>query len=163
MQRSTVTGAFPDRDRARAAIRGLLAEHFESDDMSVYVTSSDGTRREVPVRHSQEMGRGALIGLIAGIAVGTAITVTLSALRVPNVGVAENLVVAALQGVAMGAMFGALTGIIVGMAIWRTVIDFAPNEAAGKDIVVGARARGRGVDRARRVLEEAGASEISVR
>ena len=162
MDSSTVTGAFSDRDQARAAIRLLLSQHFESDDMSVYVTTPDGERREVPVRHSQEMGRGALIGLLLGIAVGAAITLTLSALGEENAGVSGNLLVAALQGIVMGAMFGALTGIIVGMAIWRTVIDFAPNEPTARDVLVGARARGRGIDRARRVLEEAGATRIEL-
>jgi hypothetical protein len=162
MDSSTVTGAFPDRDQARAAIHALLAEHFESDDMLVYVTAPDGSRREVPVRHSQEMGRGATIGLLGGMAVGAAITTTLSALGARNAGVADSLVFATLQGIAMGAMFGALVGIIVGMAIWRTVIDFSPNDPPATAIIVGARARGRGIDRARGVLERAGATRIEL-
>lgn len=162
MEQSTVTGAFPDQDRVRAAVHRLLAEHFESDDMSVYVTGPDGSRRKVPVRHSQEMGRGALIGLLAGMVIGAAITITLSALAVENAGVSGNLVVATLQGLLMGAMFGSLTGIIVGMAIWRTVIDFAPGEEVTGEILVGARARGRGIERAREVLERAGATKIEL-
>lgn len=161
----TITGAFPDPAHVDAAVQGLLEEHFESQDLRILLLTKDGQTREVPVRHRMEMGRGAVVGGILGVVVGAVLTplVASGVIDVVHGGlVAESVGVAAVQGAVMGAMLGSLTGLIVGMAIWRTVVDVSPADWERGEVLVGAAARGRGIDRVRRVFEDAGATRISV-
>lgn len=161
----TITGSFPDAAHVTAAVQGLLEEHFESQDMRVLLLRKDGETREVPVQHRMEMGRGAVVGGIAGIFIGAVLTALVAAgvIDVAHGGlIAESLVLAAVQGAVMGAMLGSLTGLIVGMAIWRTVVQVSPSDFQDGEVLVGANARGRGIERARRVFEEAGATRIAV-
>lgn len=115
-------GLFDSRSSAHEAIRALIAEDFNSDDISFFVQASDSDLRDPPdgrIDAAIELGgnAGAGVGAAAGSTGG--VLLGLGLLSVPGVGplVAVGPLAAGITGAIAGGAFGGFAGSLAGFGI----------------------------------------------
>jgi len=160
-KRGIVAGVFADQERAGRALRALVDAHFEpEDDVSVVMTDDVTFEHEdIRLRDELEIIEGAKIGGGIGTVVGAAGAglVAAGVLSGPAIIVALGPVVAALKGALAVGAFGVVTGWIVGLGILREEADFHAAHIKEGSIWIGVHADGPRAERARAILEAAGA------
>jgi len=157
-----VTGIFTDPRAAEAAVRELVDEHFEPDEISVVVTDREGTHEE-EVEHDTGVAEGAVGGAALGGLLG-AIGATLVATGIvaaPGLGVfAAGPLLLALRGAVAGAAVGLDVGALAGLSFWKDEAHVHADALKKGGIVVALPAEHEHADHARGVLSAAGAQEV---
>lgn len=158
-----VTGVFQDRASLIRAVEALSEKSVPSDSIRVFVESSAGDRRDIPVEDESGTLRGAVVGagvgglagLLVALAAGTGLLGPVGVELVSFRGLA-GVVPAVLGGAAAAVPLGAL----LGMSYWqgRKRLSGADFETGRAMVVVDSRELS---ELARQTLEEAGATEIS--
>jgi uncharacterized protein (TIGR02271 family) len=117
----TIVGLFKDRAQAEQAVRDLVDEGIDRDDISV--VARDGERGVADVSDDNVgdtatgavagAGGGAVLGGLAGVLLG------LGALAIPGIGpiIAAGPIVAGLTGAGIGAATGGLVGALVSAGV----------------------------------------------
>ncbi len=108
------------RAQAEEVIRELTAAGFGTNDISVLMSDSDGTKEFAHENHTKAP-EGAIGGATAGGVVGgtLGLLLGLGALAIPGLGpfIAAGPIMAALGGAAAGATAGGVVGALVGLGI----------------------------------------------
>jgi hypothetical protein len=161
----TVVAEFRDRASLNRAVRELAGHGIPVDSIHVYVRSSDGRRRELPVEEGAGTLRGALIGAGAGALVGVLIVtlVFAGAFGEPGVGLfGVRGLAGAVRAVLLTAAAAVPLGALIGMGRWRSGGRVSDHEIeqGGAEVVVTSEEL---EPRAREILERSGAEHISSR
>jgi len=108
------------RTQAEQVIRELTAAGFGTNDISVLMSDTDGTKDFAHENHTKAP-EGAIGGAATGGVVGgtLGLLLGLGALAIPGLGpfIAAGPIMAALGGAAVGATAGGVTGALVGLGI----------------------------------------------
>lgn len=157
-----VTGIFSDAEAAEAAVRALIEEHFDTDDISVVVTDAVGSHEE-ELEHDTGVAEGAaagavLGGLLGALGVGLVATGVFVAPGLPLL--AAGPLAAALKGAVVGAAVGLEVGALSGLGFWKDEAHIHAEALREGGIVVGVPAEHECADHARKVFREAGADAV---
>ena len=157
-----ITGLFKSRTSAQKAVEDLVNHGYSRDDISLLM--SDATRGrefglEMSTKAPEGMATGATIGGVLGaIAAGL---VALGIIVVPGLGLlAAGPIVATLAGLGAGAAAGGLTGALVGLGIPEHEATFYNEHIEKGGILVGVYSHSDTVERAKSILEAAGAEKV---
>lgn len=145
---------YRDAEHASAAVDALIEAHFPTDSVGVLMVRGDEVE-ELPMRHKTFVPHGVALGALVGAAAGA---VTMSGIGL----LAAGPLLMALQGAAAGTAIGSLGGALGGLGFWRDEVDFPTGAFENGAVLVGVVVNVERLDEARRVLENAGASETHV-
>jgi len=152
--------------QANQIVDGLTKSGFSTNDISVLFPDKESTHE-----FSHEKNTKAPEGAVTGAATGGVLGGTLGllagigALAIPGVGplIAAGPLLAALSGAAAGATVGGIAGGLVGLGIPEIEAKRYENRLAEGNILISVLAEtGDHVTRAKEVLKNAGAEDISV-
>ncbi len=152
--------------QANQIVDSLTKSGFSTNDISVLFPDKETTHE-----FSHEKNTKAPEGAIAGVATGGVLGGTLGllagigALAIPGVGplIAAGPLLAALSGAAAGAAMGGIAGGLIGLGIPEIEAKRYENRIAEGNILISIlAASGDDVTRAKEVLTNAGAEDISV-
>lgn len=152
--------------QANQVVDSLTRSGFSSNDISVLFPDKTTTHE-----FSHEKNTKAPEGAVTGAATGGVLGGTLGllagigALAIPGVGpfIAAGPLLAALSGVAAGATLGGIAGGLIGLGIPEIEAKRYENRIAQGNILISVLAEtGDEVNRAKEVLKNAGAEDISV-
>ncbi len=108
------------RTQAESIVESLKASGFSSNDISVLLPDTSGTRDFAHEQHTK-MPEGATTGVVAGMGTGAILgwLAGIGTLAIPGVGpfIAAGPIMAALGGAAVGGATGGIVGALVGMGI----------------------------------------------
>jgi hypothetical protein len=152
--------------QANQILDSLISAGFSTNDISVLFPDKESTHQFAHENHTKAP-EGTVVGASAGGVVGGTIGLLagIGALAIPGVGplIAAGPLLAALSGVAAGAAAGGITGALVGMGIPEIEAKRYENRIAESNILISIHATdGDEVDRAKKILADAGAEDISV-
>ena len=157
-----VTGIFKTRLSAARAIEDLVNLGYSREDISLLM--SDVTRgREFGLQMATKAPEGAAAGVAIGGVVGAvaASLVALGIIIVPGLSlVAAGPVVAALAGLGAGAAAGGMTGALIGLGLPEHEAVFYHEAIEQGGILVGVYSHDDRADRARKILDAAGAEKV---
>ncbi|HKV39017.1 MAG TPA: hypothetical protein VJX67_07380 [Blastocatellia bacterium] len=157
-----VTGIFKTRLSAERAIEDLVNLGYSREDISLLM--SDVTRgREFGLQMATKAPEGAAAGVAIGGVVGAvaASLVALGIIIVPGLSlVAAGPVVAALAGLGAGAAAGGMTGALIGLGLPEHEAVFYHEAIEQGGILVGVYSHDDRADRARKILDAAGAEKV---
>ncbi|MGE0161054.1 MAG: hypothetical protein AB7T31_16785 [Gemmatimonadales bacterium] len=161
----TVVAEFRDRASLNRAVRELTGNSVPVDSVQVFVRSSDGRRREIPVEGEPGVLRGALIGAGVGAALGVLLVGLVLAGAFGEAGVSVlglRGIVGAVRTILLTAAAAVPLGALLGMGRWRSSgkISDEEIERGSAEVVVTSEAL---EPRARQILHRAGAVRISGR
>lgn len=160
-----VFGIFSSQLEAERAVDLLIAANFPSSSISVLLSDSRGTREFAHEKHTK-----APEGTAAGATVGGAIGGTLGvlagigALAIPGIGplIAAGPIVAGLAGLGAGGAVGGLVGALMGMGVPEYEAKRYEGRVKGGGTLLSIHCdTSDEVDRARHLLEGAGATDVS--
>jgi len=169
-----VLGIFADRDAADDAVNDLDNNGFSTKDISIVMKGEDGVVREEGSSTAENAAGGALSGATTGGIIGgiAGLLVGIGALAIPGVGAlliggplaaALGLTGAAattVSGAVTGALAGGLVGGLVGLGVPEEDARVYEERIKAGAILLATAATDENEDEARRILEEAGASQI---
>lgn len=160
----TVSGVFHDGNRVTRAVERLVGESVPTDEITVTVMDARGEpKRDVPVEDESGVLNGVLVGAGVGAALGFAAAIVAIGVYV---GWSELWSVVGLSWTVRGALIGMFGGMPLGgvlwMGRWRKKDQLGDLGPDGDSVVVEVRSDDL-AERARRILEEAGADRVSVR
>jgi hypothetical protein len=143
----------------------LKVEGFSNNDISALLPDKTGTR-DFAVEKGTKAPEGAMAGAGSGALLGGALgwLAGIGALAIPGVGpfVAAGPIAAALSGAAVGGAVGGLTGALVGMGVPEYEAKRYEGKVKEGGILLSVHTDdGEEVKRAKRIMEEAGAQDIS--
>jgi hypothetical protein len=152
--------------QANQIVDSLTTSGFSSNDISVLFPDKDTTHEFSHVK-STKAPEGAATGAAAGGVLGGALGLLagVGALAIPGVGplIAAGPLLAALSGVAAGATVGGIAGGLIGLGIPEIEAKRYENRIAQGNILISILAQtGDQVSRAKEILKNAGAEDISV-
>lgn len=159
-----VSGIYHAAPTATEAVRTLLGESVPADVIAVVVRSPEGDTRSVDVEDETGVWHGAWVGARIGAVVGAllmgglAVVVPLTSGDGPFAG---HPFAAALRGALGGAAAGVTLGGILGIGRWNGLSALDAKILEGSRIEVRVRSDEL-ADTARRILEDAGADEVTV-
>jgi hypothetical protein len=117
---TAVFGIYQTSDAAERAVDALVAGGFASDDISVLLPDTRGTR-EFAHHKDTKAPEGTAAGVTAGGVIGGTLGVLAGAgaLAIPGLGpfIAAGPIVAGLAGLGVGGAVGGLVGALIGMGI----------------------------------------------
>lgn len=152
--------------QANQILDNLIAAGFSSNDISVLFPDKDSTHQFAHEKHTKAP-EGAVVGASTGGLVGGTIGLLagIGALAIPGVGplIAAGPLLAALSGVAAGATAGGVAGALIGMGTPEIEAKRYENRIAEGNLLISVHAKTSDeVERAKDVLKNAGAEDISV-
>lgn len=152
--------------QANQIVDTLTKSQFSSNDISVLFPDKK-TTHEFSHEKNTKAPEGAVTGAATGGVVGGALGLLagIGALAIPGVGplIAAGPLLAALSGVAAGATVGGITGGLIGLGIPEIEAKRYENRIAEGNILISVlAATGDDVNRAKEILKNAGAEDISV-
>jgi uncharacterized protein (TIGR02271 family) len=167
----TVVGLFDSFSDAQAVVRDLEREGFTRDDISIVANDANGeytsTTRETHKGDSESpevrsgdtasgAGKGAVIGGVAGLALG------LAALAIPGIGpvVAAGPIATALAGAGVGAAAGGLIGALTHLGVPEEDARYYDEGVRQGGALVMVKASGERASRAAEILESSGAENV---
>jgi hypothetical protein len=161
----TVVAEYRDRSSLNRAVRELTGHSIPVDSIHVFVRTSDGRRREVPVEEGAGTLRGALLGAAAGAGVGAVLValVFAGAFGDPSVGLfGLRGIAGAVRTILLTAAAAVPLGALLGMGRWRSSgkISDQELERGGAEVVVTSEEL---EPRAREILRRSGAASLSGR
>lgn len=143
----TVVALFRKYDEAEKAVRSLLDQGVERNDLSIMAADPKGAARE-PDKHKAHPGSGAVVGGLAGALLG------LTAMAVPGIGP----VVAA--GPIAGLLAGGLAGALTGLGLEHDSAEYYARGVQEGGAVVAIRAPETDVDQIEAKLKDLRAQEV---
>lgn len=152
--------------QALQIVDSLISSGFSSNDISILYPDKDSTHQ-----FSHEKNTKAPEGTVAGVSTGGVLggafglLVGLGALAIPGVGplIAAGPLLAALSGAAAGAAVGGVAGGLIGLGIPELEAKRFENRIAEGNFLISIHAiDGDEVDRAKEILKNANAEDISV-
>jgi hypothetical protein len=158
-------GIYKSRSQAERAVDTLIQAGFRSDDVSVLMPDQQSSEE-----FAHEKNTKAPEGTTAGVATGGAIGGTLGllagigALAIPGVGplIAAGPIVGALAGLGAGGAVGGVVGALVGMGMPEYEAKRYEGQVKDGGILLSAHCdNSEWVDRAKRILKETGAMDVS--
>lgn len=152
--------------QANQIVDSLTKSGFTSNDISVLFPDKD-TTHEFSHEKNTKAPEGAVTGVAAGGVLGGTLGLLagIGALAIPGVGplIAAGPLLAAFSGAAAGAAVGGITGGLIGLGIPEIEAKRYENRIAEGNILISVLAgTGEDVNRAKDVLKNAGAEDISV-
>lgn len=152
--------------QANQILDSLIAAGFSSNDISVLFPDKDSTHQFAHEKHTKAP-EGAVVGASAGGVLGGTLGLLagIGALAIPGVGplIAAGPLLAALSGVAAGATAGGVAGALVGLGTPELEAKRYENRIAEGNLLISVHAESsEEVERAKEVLKNAGAEDISV-
>lgn len=165
MAKKVVIGLVESQARAEAAVNGLRNAGFSSADISVLFPDQAGTR-DFAHEKNTKAPEGAVAGVGAGGVIGGALGLLagIGTLAIPGVGpfIAAGPIMAALSGAAAGATVGGIAGALVGLGIPELEAKRYAGKVKEGNILVSVHTDDSDeVGRAKKVLEAAGAQDVS--
>jgi len=162
---TAVFGIFTTRAGAERCVNLLLDNEFRSDDISVLAPDQKVTK-ELATEKNTKAPEGTATGATAGGVIGGTLGLLagIGALAIPGLGpfIAAGPIMATLAGVGVGAATGGLIGALVGMGIPEYEAKRYEGRVKDGGILVSVHCDNSDwVDRAKEVLKQAGAEDIS--
>jgi len=165
MSQTSVFGIVKSYSQAEQLVEELQAEGFPASEISVLLPDSEG-RHDIGHVKATKAPEGATTGATAGGVTGGVLGLLagIGALAIPGVGpfIAAGPLMAALSGAAIGAGAGGLVGALVGMGIPEIEAKrYQDKLKRGNYLIAVAVADGDEKDRAKEILKNVGAEDIS--
>jgi hypothetical protein len=162
---TAVFGIFRDRMHAEQGVDALIENGFRKEDISVLLPDNSGTKDFAHEKHTKAP-EGAAAGGGAGMIVGGTLGLLagVGALTIPGIGpfIAAGPIVAALGGLGAGAVVGGFIGALAGMGIPEYEAKRYEGMVRQGRVLLSVHCDNSDwVDRAKKVLETAGAEEIA--
>jgi hypothetical protein len=163
--KKAVFGIAKTENQAISIANQLQSAGFSPNDTSVLFPDKTGTRDFAHEQHTKAP-EGAATGAGGGAVLGGALgwMVGIGALAIPGLGpfIAAGPIMAALAGAGAGAAAGGLTGALIGMGIPELEAKQYEGKVKSGNILMSVHAEdGREVTRAKEILKNGGAEEIS--
>jgi hypothetical protein len=163
--KKAVFGIAKTENQAISIANQLQSAGFSANDISVLFPDKTGTRDFAHEQHTKAP-EGAATGAGGGAVLGGALgwMVGIGALAIPGLGpfIAAGPIMAALAGAGAGAAAGGLTGALIGMGIPELEAKQYEGKVKSGNILMSVHAEdGREVTRAKEILKNGGAEEIS--
>lgn len=162
---TAVFGIFRDRSHAEQGVDSLIAAGYRPEDISVLLPENVGTKEFAHEKHTKApegtaagAGTGAVIGGTLGLLAG------IGALAIPGLGpfIAAGPIMGALAGMGSGGVVGGLIGALAGMGIPEYEAKRYEGMVKQGRILLSVHCDNSDwVSRAKRVLEQVGAEDIS--
>jgi len=151
--------------QAIAIVNQLKAAGFSSNDISVLLPDTTGTRDFAHEQHTKAP-EGAAAGAGTGVLLGGALgwLVGIGALAIPGLGpfIAAGPIMAALSGAAAGAAVGGVTGGLIGLGMPEyEAKQYEGKIKEGRVLISVHTENSPERDRAKTIFEQAGAEDIS--
>lgn len=161
-----VFGIVSSRPEAIAVVESLRAAGFLESEISLVM--SGGVEGDIGVEGATKAPEGTATGAGSGLLLGGALgwMAGIGALAIPGLGpfIAAGPIMAALSGAAIGSAAGGLTGGLIGMGFSEYEAKEYEGYLKGGHALVSVRvANSDEVDRAKEILDDAGAEHISVK
>lgn len=161
-----VIGLVSSEAQAESIVNQLQRADFSNDDISVLFPDKQGTR-DFAHEKNTKAPEGAVTGASAGGAIGGTLGLLagIGALAIPGLGpfIAAGPIMAALSGAAAGAAVGGITGALVGMGIPEVEAKRYEGKIKGGNILLSVHvADSEDRTRAKKILEDGGATDVSV-
>jgi hypothetical protein len=158
-------GIYPDQTSVEEAVDTFKRAGFRNTDISVLFPENSGTKDFAHEKHTKAPEGAATGGLSGGI-IGGALgwLVGIGALAIPGIGpfVAAGPIVAVLSGVGVGGALGGLAGALIGVGIPEYEARRYEGRIRNGGILISVHCDSSDwIKRAREVLEETGATDIS--
>lgn len=152
--------------QALQIVDSLINSGFSNNDISILYPDKDSTHQFTHEKNTKAP-EGTVAGVSAGGVLGGAfgLLVGLGALAIPGVGplIAAGPLLAALSGAAAGAAVGGVAGGLIGLGIPELEAKRYENRIAEGNFLISVHAtNGDEVDRAKEILKNANAEDISV-
>jgi hypothetical protein len=162
---TAVFGIFKSRSQAESCVDNLMAAQFRSDDISVLAPDQQ-TTKDLATEKNTKAPEGATAGATTGGVIGGTLGLLagIGALAIPGVGpfIAAGPIMGALSGMGVGAAAGGLVGALVGMGIPEYEAKRYEGRVKEGGILVSVHCDdSEWVDRAKEILKDAGADDIS--
>jgi len=162
---TAVFGIFESRSQAERAIDSLVSAGFRSDDISVLAPERH-VSHELATEKNTKAPEGTTTGVAAGGAIGGTLGLLagIGALAIPGLGpfIAAGPIMGALAGLGAGAATGGLIGALVGMGIPEYEAHRYEGRVKEGGILLSVHCDDSNwVDKAKRILEAAGAQDIA--
>jgi hypothetical protein len=160
-----VFGIFSTPGEAERAVDLLIAADFPSSSISVLLPDARSTREFAHEKHTKApegTAAGATVGGMVGGTLG--VLAGIGALAIPGIGplIAAGPIVAGLAGMGAGGAVGGLVGALVGMGLPEYEAKRYEGRVKGGGTLLSVHCEtAEGVDRARHLLEGAGATDVS--
>ena len=152
-------------EQTESIVNSLHTAGFSTNDISVLFPDKSTTKDFAHEKHTKApegaaiggtvgLGTGAVLGLLAGI----------GALAIPGVGplIAAGPIMGALSGAAVGAATGGLAGALIGLGIPEYEAKRYEGKIVGGNSLISVHTESsEGVDKAKKIFEEAHAEDIS--
>jgi hypothetical protein len=166
MNHKSVYAIATSEGQANRIVENLTRAGFSSNDISALFPDK-GTSHEFSHEKNTKAPEGAVTGVAAGGVIGGALGLLagIGALAIPGVGplIAAGPLLAALTGAAAGATVGGVAGGLIGLGIPEIEAKRYENRIAEGNILISVHTEtGDEVDRAKEILDEADAEDISV-
>ena len=163
--KKAVYGIANTTPQADAVVTRLQAMGFFASDISVLFPDKQGTR-DFAHEKNTKAPEGATTGGVAGLGIGGALGLLagIGALAIPGAGpfIAAGPIMAALSGAAVGGATGGIIGALVGLGIPEYEAKQYEGKVRAGNILISVHAEdAESRSRAKRVLEEAGATDVS--
>jgi hypothetical protein len=147
-------------------VESLTNSGFSNNDISVLFPDKETTHEFAYEKHTKAP-EGAMTGAAGGGALGAGLGLLagIGALAIPGVGplIAAGPLLAALSGAAAGATLGGVAGGLIGLGMPELEAKRYENRIVDGNILISVLARtGEDVDRAKEILNVAGAEDIAV-
>ncbi len=165
MKHKSVYAIATSESQASRIVDYLETAGFSTNDISALFPDQASSHQFSHENHSKAP-EGAVTGVATGGAIGGALglLVGIGALAIPGVGplIAAGPLLAALSGAAAGATVGGIAGGLIGLGIPEIEAKRYENRISEGNILISVHAEnGDEVSRAKKVLHEAGAEDIS--
>jgi hypothetical protein len=158
-------GIYSTLAQAEQAVDALVRDRFSNDDISVLAPDRQGTKDFAHEKHTKAP-EGATTGVAAGGALGGTLGLLagVGALAIPGLGpfIAAGPIMGALAGLGVGGAVGGLVGALVGMGIPEYEAKRYEGRVKDGGVLLSVHcATSDEITRAKRILEQTGAEDIS--
>jgi len=165
MANKVVIGLVESQARAESVVNELRSAGFATNDVSVLFPDQAGTR-DFAHEKNTKAPEGAVTGVGAGGVIGGTLGLLagIGTLAIPGLGpfIAAGPIMAALSGAAAGATVGGIAGALIGMGIPELEAKRYAGKVQSGNILISVHTdSGEEVGQAKRVLETAGAQDVS--
>jgi uncharacterized membrane protein len=166
MSHKSIYAIVTSETQANQLLDRLVSAGFSTDDISILFPDKVSTHEFSHEKHTKAP-EGTVVGASTGGVIGGTIGLLagIGALAIPGVGplIAAGPLLAALSGAAAGATAGGIAGALIGMGIPELEAKRYENRVTEGNLLISIHATdGDEVDRAKKILEDGGAEDISV-
>jgi hypothetical protein len=165
MANKAVFGIYTTRRQVENAVDELKAAGFRNTDISVLFPENVGTK-DFAAQKETKAPEGATAGAVSGGVIGGALgwLAGIGSLAIPGVGpfIAAGPIIGALSGMGVGGALGGIAGALIGMGIPEYEAKRYEGRIQHGGILLSVHADdSQWVDRAKKILENTGAEDIS--